>query len=1541
MAFSSFGNPSMGGALGSGAGGVQKGAAIDEIQTEALGFIALAGESKVRITAPWPADQLPPSTSSLISIASKKGLFAAAGPNEIVLAYTKAVREAYQSSEQGEDNVKPFQPQLRLPMPMRVSQVAFSADESWLVLSAETGGGLAVYDVQALMTGSTEPKFQIPTNSQALRSLVPNPTPEKGELFAAVTVEGNLLMANLKEQTFVPGPNGPILKDGVHCVSWSTRGKQLVAGLRDGSAFQMTPEGVGKGEIPQPPGLENNPFLTSITWLENNVFLMIHTQQEPTGGFDLPESHYHFVTRTPGTSPSFLFQKIETDPSGPFSSLVRPNPYQHVLRLRNFPPNIDDILVVASTASTDIGILTKANAPLSKSKPVTGSYTFSEIADDTKRAALPMSGMDDTSAIGIGVDLSPTEPVYKPIPGDEIIEKSSTPLPALMVLNNLGVLSAWWFVYMDSIRQGTMYSGLVAAPQSTPAVQSSPAPTQQNSLFGTPAPQPAFGSSAFGASAPSGAFGSAPQQTPAFGAPSVPTAGGAFGATSGLGQKASVWGTPASPATSTSAAPQGGAFGAPAFGTSSTLGGGTTFGKPSFGSPSAPGGLGAKLSPWSTGSTAPNAAFGQTGGAVTASPFGSAASTAPTSGGFSSFASKGGFAAASSLQNATSGGESIFSKPAVSNGAFGAPSNNAFGASNTTQTSVFGAPSSNTPFGSALQTENKPATGLFGSSAQTENKPSSGIFGGSTPQPTSNVFGSTGGFTLGTTFKADPSAKDNEPATEGTGSSFFGSNFNNALGQASSQPAPPVSKEADMDAPKPESTTPSSTPAPNRFLSTQANRPGSPLKESTTPASTPAPPKFPASSSGGLFGSTPTSTSTVTKPASAGFSFGKPATEGSYSFANLGNNTNTISPGPKTPNLTAPPSITETPATPRIKTEPESDEKSSGIQDQIPAPLPPDSTSKTCFSVGDSSSSSSEADEQTPPGTILKPKPTISVPPAESPPKPISADLIPPSDVPGGPEEEDDEADFLSEEGEIQSDSEEGSGEDVAKDLSPVSEKTQNLGFTPESSFGGGLKINKNVESFTNISRPGTSSRPSLFGEVAPSLPPPKPKNLPQSPRSPSPVRSALPGRLMGRPDPSRSVSAPGVASQILGSSQRFGAKPSAPGQSTFALTKEEQKAEEKRRADARERKEAEETQALIDEEDEEMQRFLAEEIKPTTTLDEFVAYTNYKSEADMNSVPSQVEAIYRDINSMIDTLGINAKALKAFILGHEEHYKQGGRTKEDLEDEEDWCLVELDDLSKLMEDDLARELQDGRIKDVANKLETCSELQKDLIKLHAKHEDVRKIIQAHTDPEQVAMTFNKPLSAEQTVQQRDLKRDFTKFQKLLCEAEESLTVLKAKLVSHSASNGRANGTAPTVEAVMRTITKMTGMAEKRSGDIDVLEGQMRKLRFSSVDLSQSREGSPFATPQPKRQSLRLGTPGTYGLAYTPERDTPRHLQSSFRSSIGSRGSPSPRKKLSGYSSDDKDKLKAKLARRQEVVNRLKKALEEAGTSVKLLEDDE
>lgn len=165
------------------------------------------------------------------------------------------MRKAFSGPKEGESEVRPFQPQIKLQLPLLVSQLAFTADEQYLVLSAQPGGGLAVYDVQQLSTGDSKATFELSTNGETLRVITPNPAAESAELCAIVTDNGNLLMANLKERKLAGNTKGQGLKTQVSCVTWSNKGKQLVAGLADGSVHQMTPNGEVKGIIPKPPGL--------------------------------------------------------------------------------------------------------------------------------------------------------------------------------------------------------------------------------------------------------------------------------------------------------------------------------------------------------------------------------------------------------------------------------------------------------------------------------------------------------------------------------------------------------------------------------------------------------------------------------------------------------------------------------------------------------------------------------------------------------------------------------------------------------------------------------------------------------------------------------------------------------------------------------------------------------------------------------------------------------------------------------------------------------------------------------------------------------------------------------------------------------------------------------------------------------------------------------------------------------------------------------------------------------------------------------------
>ncbi|KAI8157070.1 Nucleoporin NUP159 [Colletotrichum sp. SAR 10_70] len=1270
-----------------GGGGLNQGPELEVIQTEALGFKSIAGDAKLRLTSAWsPA---PADTASLLSIAPRRGLVAAAGPDGITIASTESVRKGFEadSKESDSSDVRAFQPQVKLPMPMRVSQLAFSADENYLILSAESGGGLAVYETQSLLNGGTQAAFELATNGETLRALVPNPTIEKAELVAIVTNNGNLHMANLKDRNI-----SNVLKAQVSCLSWSTKGKQLVAGLADGTIFQMTPEGEEKGQIPRPPGVEN--------------------------------AH---------------------DPVDPFGA--ENTPHHSILRLKDFPPNLTDLLIVASTASPDIGLLSRSKTPLSPDKPadsISNVFTTTELLDDSKRASLPMTeDFQNTVPIGVALDLSSKEKVYKPLPADEELEDSPGPLPGFWVLNHEGVLSSWWIV----------------------------------------------------------TFGSGNKSV--FGSGSTPTA----------------------------------------------------------------------------------------------------AATPSSGGGFAGFASSGGFGSLGN-KNANEGG------------------------------SVFGSKPSSSPFGSGQSPFSSTKDTAFPPPSQ---KPSSGAgvnpFAG---QP----------FKLESSFKPDPSAKDDDddddekPATSG-GSSFFGGGFSSALGDAKKQTTP--TKEQSMD-------TTEETPKPKSVFDLP----------STTPKETPAPNK-------GLFG-------LGTAPQNGRSLFSKPSPKSSSSGFKLEPQSKTPTDAPLPPDSTsrveyplgesssssggaskASPKAGDAPLPPDFLTTPKASQ-TKAVDDPLPpdflkpkqstkssddAPLPPDFiTPKPSKAVPSTTPPTAlplpaeEKPKQTAPAAapdfLKMPKQSLtqatwsSTPVSETPAKEPEDAPLPPdfitkpktNDLPAIPTVPDSDHDSDLEEDEEGS---EGSGVDVAKDLSPsIVAMTPNAGLTPQSSFGGVSSSTYSIPR-TEEERP----RHSLFGNNVPTLPRPSQT----SPRSPSPVRAAIPGRL--RQESARSVSAPGMASQILGAQRK---QPSQMGMSIVGskTTMEDPFVAQQRLA--RQRRQAEETRTLEDEEDDEIQKILASKIELSLKLDDFIAHSNVVPSAK-ETIPAQVEAVYRDINSMIDTLGLNARSLASFIVGHDVGFKQGGRRKEDLENPEDWVLSEIDELGEVIDRSLARDLEYGRVQDVEEKLEACNELAREMSRLRSKQDDLKKIMMVRLDPDQADISRSLPLSAEQAAQQNELRREYANFSKLLAEVEEALTLLKTKLASVSSASGKGNSSVPTVEAVMRTINKMTSMVEKRSGDIDVLENQMRKLRFSSVN---SREGSPMATPQRNSRSL----------IFSPERmatASPGTLRNSLVSSVASygvRGTP-PRKKLSGFSQDEKSELMAKRAKRQAVLNKLKANVERAGVSVWTLEDAE
>jgi len=1503
---------------------------LESIETEQLGFQALASENKLRLLpTPWSTEQFPITTASLLSVASSRGLLAAAGPDALVIATTESVRQA--ASDGSKDKAKKqFTPQATIPVP-RVSQVVFSSDESCLVISAEEGGGLAVYDTNGLLNGNKESAFQIATNGVAVRQILANPSKDNSHQFGLVLANGQLLLADLKQRQLVNGASGsPVFKENVSCACWSRLGKQIVAGLADGTAAQIDLQGNTKAVIPKPPQLmadrdpqEQGLPVSAIYWLETADFLMIHSPvNPPTDGDGMGprnDSEYHLVHREKSSGECSYHQFM--DPCPGFMEQRVPT-HHFIQRLREWPPNLDDTLILSSTISSDIGAITRSKTPLSQDFPadkITHMYTTTTPLEDSRRAALPVSiedGMSETSIIGMALDLSTKEKVRKPIPSDEEIDDSATPLPVLFVLNHEGVLSAWHVVYNESVRQQTAYPGLTNATTQEQPQQQTPAPSSANNgPFGS--------SNSAQAQTPS----QTPSQKPAFGQASTP----AFGSTSAFGKMSSPWGAP--PAST----PKGPEFGKPA--------GGAQFGAPSaFG---ATGGMGAnKPSPWG-GSTAnqtsqPTQAGSAFGGNTSGqSPFASFGKQSdgdgkPAASPFSGFSKPGGEAknAASSPFGAFAGSTGGQDKPAASPfGSFGKPSADAgksqasafgsfgqssgqenkpsgspFGAfkkpqddekksspfaASGSEGSAFGsfgkggnAPAS--PFASANQQKpGMPANSSFGSTVtlnSTTGSFASGAFGqgssfGKTSfgqpsqaasedkKPSSGLGGDFSGFKLGSTFKPDGSAKDDLPKPKDPGASLFGSGFANSLNTEKPEPTTPIKQEPDTE------QTPKLDDIP---------------EASKTPAD---PPKQAPLSSGGDFSG---------------------------------------------PGL----------LTPQGKPDEGSNQPPSSTQND--APLPPDFLSSK---PKKETSSPATNDAPLPPDFLTsKPKPTddgADIPIAGSPPLDVGDENFSEAasegddngDEEDGPPEEDGEPDWSDEddhehdEDEDEEDEEEDDDEDDEDDEDEedgtVDDPEQLSAFEARVSPASPKRNSRNEQSTTPETLKKASYTPAGFPNPLPSFaPPPKPQ---QSPRSPSPVRDTRRPSAAQRPSFGRNSVPPGKPVERP-TSQQKAPTPQPP-------TQEE----------------------LEDEEDARIKSILAAPIQPSTQLPEFIAQHDHAGRSDKPGLAGQFEKVYRDVNIMIDTLGLNARSLQSFVSGHSQaRDNDSPMARRDLEDEQDWVLAELDDLRSIIEG-IGKDLENGRLDDPSGKIADCLDEEKELQKLKSRATDLRKQIAVRTDPKQQIEHYNAPLPTESAAQQAELRQSVQRMQKQLAEAEEAMGILRADLASVPA-DGQPKGASnvPTVEAVTNTILKMTAMVQQRSGDVDVLESQIRRLPrgLASMSLEDDYEddlistmrgsklltggsNSPATTPRPRRSRMTargdpLGMSGMFGSRYarTPPTSGRQSIAdlgaSAFGRSTASFGA-STRKKMVDVSVEEAEGWLGREKSRKKVLTGLKDIVERRG----------
>ncbi|KAF3921917.1 hypothetical protein ABW20_dc0101517 [Dactylellina cionopaga] len=795
---------------------------VQESESDAIGYVALAGELKVKVfDGQYPENDLPIPSSQLLSISQKRQVFAAGGPQGVVVARTSTLRGAFKNTSAANGNFLPFQPECIIPMSIRLSHIAFTSDGNYLLLGAQLGG-IAVYSVDDILSkgSQVQPLSQITTGP--LLEMKPIPTAASAEKVCIVVGSGwsqggTVCMVDVKTQQIQPN-----LKSGVTTVCWSPKGKQIICGGSGGGLAWIKPDGTEADVVPGVPNYPNH-FVSSIYWIETEVVFVIVSPKLQPGSQAHDNESVHFALVREGRKHTFY--RIN-DMTPPFGMTSRPT-YHSFVHLRAWAPNMKDCIVLSNTCSTDIGTVLRFN-----NTPFTPTSIFS----DGRRATLPLAAEGgDTTPIGLALDLTAMdgERVDNPFPN---VERSATSLPCMCILTNEGVMSAYWVVYSDAIKienSSAAYPELLAyesqQPPQTP--QRTTAPTfgqsgfgaqastnsfaSQTSAFGTPKAtfgQPSTPTSAFGQPAKPGVFGQPATSAPAFGQPSQPvstfgqpsTASSAFGQPSNpvstFGQASNsqpAFGQPSAPqsAFGQTSAPQSTfgqpsmpkpAFGQPAFGSASTLGrpglSTGTFGGQSSGNTGSTFGSGSAF-----GAQPGTGAFGQK---PAAPAFGSATSLGSAAPAFGSNTALG--------ANRPTFGQSGFGSTAQSGTGFGQPSQlgsklSTFGSAAATGGFAKFSGSGGFLGAASPSTSNAPAAFLqsSGSSNPFASKETD-TFGSSKNNAPTSAFKSTPtvGFSMTSAFGSTATPDATKPTSGSTAApGAFGSAFGSSLGTALTQPS--------------------------------------------------------------------------------------------------------------------------------------------------------------------------------------------------------------------------------------------------------------------------------------------------------------------------------------------------------------------------------------------------------------------------------------------------------------------------------------------------------------------------------------------------------------------------------------------------------------------------------------------------------------------------------------------------------------------------------------------------------------------------------
>ncbi|KAJ1984080.1 hypothetical protein H4R34_000885 [Dimargaris verticillata] len=459
---------------------------LKEADVEGFRPTEITTSTLIRLSDPFALDETP-GYCSLLAVASDKGYVVAGTTQGFVVVGTLALH-VYWASAKKNDTValSDTTPHVSIKVPQgRVQHVAVSSDQQSILVGLHTGAVL-VYSATNLKPTATPERTLLPDATVGLkqvsiRDLAPNPSAFP-ECVAILYTTGHLRLVNFRTgQGIGAGPG-----QQTTTIAWSRMGKGLLAGQFNGQLLTIDSNGSITKTIPAPPTTVapgHTHLVVHVRWLINLEALAVYEDYaqpaaaylrnyvtDPAPKEEEPSHEYttQIVRWTKDSPPSVTYSTADMV-CCPLGMRMREEKF-YTAALRQWGSQTKNIVLMASTASTDVSVLGQIVPDAQHSSPAHGWQMWTLNESYSMTLPLASGDDDDTSPVGLALDLSSTIelPPVDPDNGDPNAPgtKATPPVPILLVYNTDGTLDGYFMVYADAIGKGVPYPGMCAHPES-------------------------------------------------------------------------------------------------------------------------------------------------------------------------------------------------------------------------------------------------------------------------------------------------------------------------------------------------------------------------------------------------------------------------------------------------------------------------------------------------------------------------------------------------------------------------------------------------------------------------------------------------------------------------------------------------------------------------------------------------------------------------------------------------------------------------------------------------------------------------------------------------------------------------------------------------------------------------------------------------------------------------------------------------------------------------------------------------------------------